>query len=113
MSKFDNFMSKLGVVCKKAADKTVEVTDITATKVKIKAEQARLCERYEALGRECEALMREKDELPEQIAKCLDGIDSVKANIKKLEEELEEKKAKYSAEKTKDEEPAAEAEAEE
>ena len=95
MSKFDSFISKLGKVADKAAKETVKLTDITATKVKIKAEQARLCDRYEQLGKAAETYLRTKDELPEQIAESLDEVYRVMAKIAALNAELDEKKAKY------------------
>ncbi len=95
MSKFDSFISKVGKVADKAAKETVKLTDITATKVKIKAEQARLCDRYEQLGKAAETYLRTKDELPDQIAESLDEVYRVMAKIAALNAELDEKKAKY------------------
>lgn len=109
MSKFDEFMSGAKGVAKRAANETVKLTDITSTKVKIKAEQARLLDRYERLGKEAESYLRAADELPEQIASALDEIDKVNAKIKSLEEEFTAKKAKYEKKKP-DEESAEEAE---
>ncbi|MBE6539096.1 MAG: hypothetical protein E7671_06520 [Ruminococcaceae bacterium] len=109
MSKFDEFMSGAKNVAKRAANETVKLTDITSTKVKIKAEQARLLDRYERLGKEAESYLRAADELPEQIASALDEIDKVNAKIKSLEKELTAKKAKYEKKKP-DEESAEEAE---
>ncbi len=98
MSKFDSFISKVGKVADKAAKGTVKLTDITATKVKIKAEQARLCDRYEQLGKAAETYLRSKDELPYQIASSLDEVYNVMAKIAALNAELDEKKAKYESE---------------
>ena len=114
MSKFDSFISKLGKVADKAAKETVKLTDITATKVKIKAEQARLCDRYEQLGKAAETYLRTKDELPEQIAESLDEVYRVMAKIAALNAELDEKKAKYeNSEKENEGEETTEEEAKE
>ena len=114
MSKFDSFISKVGKVADKAAKETVKLTDITATKVKIKAEQARLCDRYEQLGKAAETYLRTKDELPEQIAESLDEVYRVMAKIAALKAELDEKKAKYeNSEKENEGEETTEEEAKE
>ena len=114
MSKFDSFISKLGKVADKAAKETVKLTDSTATKVKIKAEQARLCDRYEQLGKAAETYLRTKDELPEQIAESLDEVYRVMAKIAALNAELDEKKAKYeNSEKENEGEETTEEEAKE
>lgn len=96
MSKFENFISTVGKVADKAAKETVKLTDITATKVKIKTEQARLCDRYEQLGKTAESYLRTKDELPKQITDSLDEIYRVMAKIAELKTELDDKKAKYA-----------------
>ncbi|MBQ8207803.1 MAG: hypothetical protein IJZ89_03610 [Clostridia bacterium] len=95
MSKFENFMNSVGDVCEKAVKETAKLTDVAATKVKIKAEEARLCDRYEALGKVAESYLRDKDVIPEQIAAALDEITKVKDKIASLEAELAEKKAKH------------------
>ena len=94
MSKFEKFVNSLENACDKAAKKTAEVTDIAATRIKLKAEESRLCDRYEELGRASEGLIRGMDEIPEQIASALDEIDKVMARIKELEAEIEQKKEK-------------------
>lgn len=99
MSKFEKFIDSVGNVCEKAVKETAKLTDVAASKVKIKAEQARLCERYEALGVAAESYLRDKDVLPDQIAAALDEITKVKKKIQSLEAELAEKKAKNQEEK--------------
>ncbi len=94
MSKFEKFVNSIENACDKAVKETAKVTDIAATKVKLKAEEARLCDKYEAFGREAEKLVREMEEIPEQIATALDEISKVKEKIKNLEEEIEQKKQK-------------------
>ena len=96
MSKFEKIMDSVGEACEKAVKETAKLTDVAATKVKIKAEEARLGDRYETLGRLSEGYLRDKDEIPEQIAKALDEITNVKKKISALEEELSEKKAKHA-----------------
>ncbi len=92
MSKFEKFVNSLEDVCGKAAKKTAKVTDIAVAKVKLKAEEARLCDRYEDLGRVSEEYLKGMDELPEQIALALDKINEAKDRIKKTEDEIEQKK---------------------
>ena len=94
MSKFEKFVNSLENACEKAAKKTAKFTDVAATKVKLKAVEAKLCDKYEILGKEAEALLRGMDEIPEQIAAALDEITKVKEKIKNLEDEIEEKKNK-------------------
>lgn len=96
MSKFEKIMDSVGEACEKAVKETAKLTDVAATKVKIKAEEVRLGDRYETLGRLSEGYLRDKDEIPEQIAKALDEITNVKKKISALEEELSEKKAKHA-----------------
>lgn len=94
MSKFEKFVNSIENACDKAAKKTAKVTDIAATKIKLKAEEARLCDKYEILGRESETLLRGMDEIPEQIASALDEISKVNDKIQNLKEEISEKKQK-------------------
>ena len=96
MSKFEKIIDSVGEACEKAVKVTAKLTDVAATKVKIKAEEARLGDRYETLGRLSEGYLRDKDEIPEQIAKALDEMTNVKKKISALEEELSEKKAKHA-----------------
>ena len=51
MSRFEDFMKTVGTFADKAAKETVKLTDVGVSKVKIKAEEARLCDIYERLGR--------------------------------------------------------------
>ncbi len=94
MSKFEKFVNSLENVCDKAVKETAKVTDIAATKVKLKAEEARLCDKYEALGKASEDYLCALDEIPEQIAAALDEIKKVKSSIENLEREIEKKKHK-------------------
>ncbi|MEE0968790.1 MAG: hypothetical protein U0M06_05400 [Clostridia bacterium] len=102
MSKFDDFVNTAKKVAKGAAKETVKLTDITATKVKIKAKEARLCDRYEQLGKAAEEYLKEKDKLPENISSSLDEIYKVMAKIAELKSELDEKKLKYTEAKSAD-----------
>ncbi len=100
MSRFEKFMGSAERFCKKAVNKTAEITDITASAIKIKAEEARLCERYEELGKCAEDTLRAMDVLPREISSILDKITEEKEKIKELKAELAEKKAKSNEEKS-------------
>lgn len=94
MSKFEKFVNSLENACDKAVKGTAKATDIVASKVKLKAEEARLCDKYEALGRAAEASLRSMNEIPEQIATALDEINKVKEKIKTLEKDIKHKNQK-------------------
>lgn len=94
MSKFEKFINSVGDVCEKAVKETAKLTDVAATKVKIKAEEARLGDKYETLGRLSEEMLRDMDVIPEQIAAALDEITKAKGKITDLEAELASKKEK-------------------
>lgn len=96
MSNFDEFIEKAKKVAVRAADETVKFTDVTTAKVKIKAEEAKLCERYEKLGRAAYGMLSEMSVVSDEIAEALDGIEKERAKIKELEAVLAEKRAKYS-----------------
>lgn len=112
MSKFDEFADSARKIATKAVNETVRITDETASKVKIKAEEAKLCEKYEKLGREACGYFEDLDVCPENIAKAMDEIKTVKEKIRALEGELAGKKAKYAEKKADGEKKADTANAE-
>ena len=71
MSGFDEFIEKAKKVATRAAGETVKFTDVTTTKVKIKAEEAKLCERYERLGRAAYKMLSEMSVVSDEIAEAL------------------------------------------
>lgn len=100
MSKFDEFADTARKVATKAVNETVRITDEAASKLKIKAEEAKLCEKYEKLGRAACGYFEELGAYPEDIAKVMDEINAVKEKISSLEGELADKKTKYAEKKS-------------
>lgn len=96
MSGFDEFIEKAKKVATRAAGETVKFTDVTTTKVKIKAEEAKLCERYERLGRAAYKMLSEMSVVSDEIAEALGEVENERVKIKELEAVLAEKRAKYS-----------------
>ena len=96
MSGFDEFVEKAKKVATRAACETVKFTDVTTTKVKIKAEEAKLCERYERLGRAAYKMLSEMSVVSDEIAEALGEVENERVKIKELEAVLAEKRAKYS-----------------
>lgn len=103
MSKFDEFMDTARKVAKKAVNETARVTDEAASVIKIKAEEAKLCEIYERLGKVAFDYFEAQQIYPENIAKVLDEITSAKTKIKSLQKELADKKEKYANKKAESE----------
>ncbi len=99
MSSFDKFVKTAKKTASGVAKETVKLTDIAASNVRIKTAEARLCDKYEALGRISEKYLRDMPELPEDIAEALDNILFAAREVKKLKTELQGKKAKYDGEK--------------
>lgn len=99
MSKFDEFMETVGNAANKAVNETVKFTDVTATKVKIKAEEAKLCEKYEKLGRAAYGYLESQNGLSEKIDGAIKEIKTCLEKISALEKELSDKKEKYNKSK--------------
>ncbi|MGN1047712.1 MAG: hypothetical protein ACI4QZ_03800 [Eubacteriales bacterium] len=100
MSKFDEFMETVGNAANKAVNETVKFTDVTATKVKIKAEEAKLCEKYEKLGRAAYGYLESQSGISEKIDGAMKEIKTCLEKISALEKELSDKKEKYNKSKT-------------
>lgn len=96
MSKFNEFMNKVGKAADKAANEGAKLADKAAAKVKIKAEEARLCEKYEELGRLCYENFEDATNLPENISASVEKIKEQIEKINILNAEYEEKCKKES-----------------
>lgn len=95
MSSFNEFMGTTKKLAGKAATKAAGIADITAEKIKIKAEKTRLCEAYEKLGRAAYQMLSEAETVSEDIADALDEIASSKSKLKELDKALKKKQEKY------------------
>ena len=100
----------------RAANKTVrkagELADTASLHLKLKALNARLCDKFERLGRLTYKQIKTEISHAEEIASVIEDIDHLREEIKLLKEKIEKlkKERKSSSEdvKIEDEEPATE-----
>jgi len=99
-------------VANKAVKKTGELADIAAKYVKLKVLDAKLSSKFETLGRLTYKQIKSETSMAEKIAEVIEKIDSLRAQRKALNEEIEadkkrraeQKKAKCDAESNAQEE---------
>ena len=93
MSKWDNIKSGVSRAANKTAKKANELAESAAQKLKLKAMNAKLSEKYEMLGRLTYKQLKSERSQAEKIAETIDAIDKLRADIKELKERIEDEKA--------------------
>ena len=104
MSKWDNFKDKVGKLADKTAQKTRELTDTAALKIKIANKEADRDQVYKKLGKLAYSKLKElegvnQDELTASISECLSEIDKILAELEELKAEDAKRKAEKAAAK--------------
>ncbi len=104
MSKWEDFKQKMGVLADKTAQKTRELTDTAALKLKIANKEADRDIEYAKLGKLAYAKLKElegvdPEELTASISASLEKLDTILAELEALKTEDEERKAAKEAAK--------------
>lgn len=104
MSKWDDFKKSFGELADKTVNKTRELTDTAALKIKIANKEADRDAEFRNLGRLAYAKLKgldgvDPEELTAQISETLDKLDTICKELADLKKEDEEKKAAKEAEK--------------
>lgn len=104
MSKWDDLKKKLGRLADKTANKTRELTDTAALKIKIANKEADRDLEYKKLGKMTYAKLKnfkisDPEELTAKISESLENLDRILYELKELKKEAAEKKAEKEAEK--------------
>ena len=104
MSKWDDFRKSLGDFADKTVNKTRELTDTAALKIKIANKEADRDTEFRNLGKLAYAKLKNlegtnPEELTAQISETLDKLDVICRELVELKKEDEDKKAAKEAEK--------------
>lgn len=90
MALFDDFSKKAAKFTESAIDKTKEIAGTAELKLKKKNLETDLDEVYANLGKYYYELIQDENSVNEEVAQMRIQINDLKANIKELEEEIEE-----------------------
>jgi hypothetical protein len=104
MSKWDDFKKNLGEIADKTANKTRELTDAAALKIKIANKESDRDLEYKKLGKMTYAKLKnfkgaDPEELTAKISESLENLDRILAELEELKKEAAERKAEKEAEK--------------
>lgn len=92
MSKWNDIKSGATRVANKTAKKANELAETAAQKLKLKAMNARLSEKYETLGRLTYKQLKSERSQAENIAHTIADIDKLREDVKALKERIENEK---------------------
>jgi hypothetical protein len=112
MATWNEFCSDVSRISKKAAKKTGALAHSASLHIKLENHKAKLSSSYEKLGRLPYKQLKTSVSQAKQISEVIATIDSIRADVSALENEIAEEKAKKEKEKEQAKEEK-EAEAEE
>lgn len=92
MSSWNDFKTDAGKFASKAAVKAGELTDVATSHLKLQGLKLRLCEEYEKLGK-IKYVEVKTGKTAENEADIIKAIDTLRRRIKKLEAEIEARRA--------------------
>ena len=92
MSKWNDIKSGVGRAASKTAKKANELAESAAQKLRLKAMNTRLSEKYEMLGRLTYKQLKTERSQAEKIAETIDAIDKLREDIKALKERIDDEK---------------------
>ena len=92
MSSWNDFKTDAGKFASKAAVKASELTDAATAHIKLQGLKLRLCEEYEKLGK-IKYVEIKTGNASEKESEIIAGIDSLRRRIKKLEADIEARRA--------------------
>ena len=93
MSKWNDIKGSVSKAANKTAKKANELASAAALRIKLRAMNAKLSEKYEALGRLTYKQLKSERSQAEQIAKTIEDIDKQREDIKALKARIEDEKA--------------------
>ena len=96
MSSWNDFKADAGKFASKAAVKAGEFTDAATSHLKLQGLKLRLCEEFEKLGK-IKYVEIKTGKVSENEADILNNIDTLRRKIKKLETEIEARRAAREA----------------
>ncbi len=104
MSKWDDFKKSLGELADKTVNKTRELTDAAALKIKIANKEADRDAEYKNLGRLAYRRLKKEEgydseELTQEISQAMDKLEVIIRELDELRAEESERKAAKEAEK--------------
>ncbi len=104
MSKWDNFKKKVGEIADKTVDKTREVTDSAALKIKIANKEADRDTEYRNLGRIAYIKLKntkdtDQEELTRKISESMEKLDRILQELAELKDDESRRRAEKEAEK--------------
>ena len=94
MSTWNEFCEDVKRVTNKAAKKTGELAHSASLHIKLEGVKSAISAEYERLGRLTYKQLSSEESLAEKISEAISAIDSLKAEEKKLREEIEISKKK-------------------
>ena len=92
MSKWNDIKGGVSKAADKTAKKANELASAAALRIKLRAMNAKLSEKYEMLGRLTYKQLKSERSQAEQIAKTIESIDKQREAIKALKARIEEEK---------------------
>ncbi len=98
MSGWEDFKTDATKIASKAALKAGEVADAATARLRIQGIKLRLCEEYEKLGRLVYKSQKENSENPEKSSIIIAQIDKLRAEKKKIENEIKTRKEAHQPE---------------
>ena len=104
MSKWDDFKKSIGDLADKTVNKTRELTDTAALKIKIANKEADRDTEFRTLGKLAYTKLKnlgdvDPEELTRQISECMERLDIICRELAEMKKEEEERRATKEAEK--------------
>lgn len=99
MADWKKIRTNIGTAVNKTAQKTGELADTAAKYVKLKSMDMKLSSKYEDLGRLTYKQLKSGTSQAEKISETIEKIDSIRADRKALNDEIEEDKRRRAEKK--------------
>lgn len=93
MAKWKDIKNGVGRAADKTVKKASDLADAAALRIKLKALNVKLSEKYETLGRLTYKQLKSERSQAEAISKVIEDIDELRDKIKALKERIETEKA--------------------
>ena len=92
-TKWNNIKSGVGKAADKTMKKASDIADAAALRIKLRAMNAKLSEKYETLGRLTYKQLKSERSQAEAISKVIEDIDELREKIKAHKQRIEDEKA--------------------
>ena len=103
-TKWNNIKSGVGKAADKTMKKASDIADAAALRIKLRAMNAKLSEKYETLGRLTYKQLKTEISYAEEIASIITQIDELREEIKVLKQKIEDAKKETAKAENQDEE---------